>query len=69
MPTEPKLVNGNLTNRPDHTEDIQGLPENSQKVEEGGGSVMGDPILFWTLFAVLAVNVIVVAFALISARR
>jgi hypothetical protein len=30
---------------------------------------MGDPILFWTLFAVLAVNIIVVAFALINARR
>jgi hypothetical protein len=30
---------------------------------------MGDPILFWMLFAVLAVNIIVVAFALINARR
>jgi hypothetical protein len=30
---------------------------------------MGDPILFWTLFAVLAVNIIVVAFALTNARR
>jgi hypothetical protein len=30
---------------------------------------MGDPILFWMLFAVLAVNIIEVAFALINARR
>jgi hypothetical protein len=30
---------------------------------------MGDPILFWTLFAVLAVNIVVVAFAIIDARR
>jgi hypothetical protein len=30
---------------------------------------MGDPILFWTLFAVLAVNFIVVAIALTNARR
>jgi hypothetical protein len=30
---------------------------------------MGDPTLFWTLFAVLAVNTIVVAFAITNARR
>ncbi len=30
---------------------------------------MGDSILFWTLFAVLAVNGIVVTFAVINARR
>ena len=30
---------------------------------------MDDPNLYWTLFGVLAVNIIVVAFALINARR
>ena len=30
---------------------------------------MGDPILFWTLFAVLAVNIIVVAIAITNAGR
>ena len=30
---------------------------------------MGDPDLYWTLFVALALNVIVVAFAIINARR
>jgi hypothetical protein len=30
---------------------------------------MGDPILFWTLHAVVVVNFIVVAIALTNARR
>jgi hypothetical protein len=30
---------------------------------------MGDPILFWTLFAVIAVNIIFVALALTNAHR
>jgi hypothetical protein len=30
---------------------------------------MGDPILFWTLFAVIAANIIVVALAPTNARR
>jgi hypothetical protein len=30
---------------------------------------MGDPDLYWTLFAVLALNAIVVAFAILKARR
>jgi hypothetical protein len=30
---------------------------------------MGDPDLYWMLFAVLAVNIIVVAYAITNARR
>jgi len=30
---------------------------------------MGDPILFWTLFAVLAVNIIVLVVAVTNAHR
>ena len=32
------------------------------------GSGVGDPVLFWTLFAVVAVNMIVVAFAIANVR-
>jgi hypothetical protein len=30
---------------------------------------MGDPVLFWTLFSLAAMNVIVVIFAIRNARR
>ena len=49
--------------------DIQGLPETLKKQRKAGGNIMGDPILFWTLFAVIAANIIVVALAITNARR
>ena len=39
----------------------------SQKAEEGGGD-MGDPVLFWTLLAVIAANIILVVLAIRNAR-
>jgi hypothetical protein len=48
--------------------DMEGLP---QTLKSGGGQEgkLGDPILFWTLFLVIGVNVIVVAVAVTNARR
>jgi hypothetical protein len=40
----------------------------SQKAEEGGGD-MGDPVLFWTLLAVIAANIILVVLAIRNGRR
>lgn len=48
--------------------DMEALPQ-TLKAEEGRRECMGDPVLFWTLFAVLAVNIIVVALALANAHR
>jgi hypothetical protein len=49
--------------------DMEGLPETLKKAEEGGREHMGDPILFWTLLAVIAANIILVVLALANARR
>jgi hypothetical protein len=49
-------------------QDMEALPE-TLKAEEGGRECMGDPVLFWTLFAVVAANIIVVAIAITNARR
>jgi len=40
-----------------------------QKQGEGGKEVMSDPVLLWTLFAVAAANVLVVAIVLVNANR
>ena len=47
------------------------LPEtlNSRGRAEVSREVMSDPILFWTLCVVIAVNIIVVVFAFTSANR
>jgi hypothetical protein len=39
------------------------------KIQEGRGKFMSDPILFWTVFAVIAANIIILVSALISADR
>jgi hypothetical protein len=39
------------------------------KLEEGQREVMSDPILFWTLFAVIAANIIMLVSAFLSVDR
>jgi hypothetical protein len=39
-------------------------PETLKSSKEGGRECMCDPVLFWTLFAVVAANIIVVAIAI-----
>jgi hypothetical protein len=48
--------------------DMEGLPE-TLKSRAGQEGKLGDPILFWTLFLVIAVNVTVVAVVIANARR
>jgi hypothetical protein len=36
---------------------------------EGGGNVMSDPDLLWTLFAIVAVNIAVLALAVVIVAR
>ena len=64
-----KLVNGNLTDWPHRAEDMEALPETLQKRRKAGGKVMSDPVLLWTLFAIGAANILVVAIALVNAHR
>ena len=54
--------------RPTMRKDMEGLPQ-TLKSRGGQEGKLGDPILFWTLFLVIGVNVIVVAVAVTNARR
>jgi hypothetical protein len=65
---EPKRANRNLTQGPQCRPAWRACLTLST-VEEGRREVMSDPILIWTLCAVIAVNIIVVVLAFTSASR
>jgi len=48
---------------------MEAPPETFQKQRKAGGKVMSDPVLLWTLFAIVAVNIVVVVIALANAGR
>jgi hypothetical protein len=48
---------------------MEAPPETLQKQRKAREKVVSDPGLLWTLFAIVAVNIVVVAIALANAGR